>query len=303
MIHGGFGRAAASILGCFGSLMLGPSPAWAQAQPSSVAPTAQAAPAAKPAGDEGFVKGITRCANDLSMSFPVTGRIAAVPVTEGSTVKPGDVLMHLDRAAEAFDVERRRLQWMSTAEVAAAKARMLTSEKQVVAAREIYAGSRGISQEELQNRELAYSLASSEHDRLKNSKEMERLDYLTAKENLERRTLRAPTRGIVTKVIKLMGEGVQANEPAIRVCDLSKILFVANVPALQVGELSANDGVELLVGQDQAVVAGKVIFVSPVVDAASGLREVKVELLRTGAGVRPGMPARLNLIKVKKARS
>ncbi len=298
MISGGFCRAFIFVLA--GALC---PQAWGQSPPPTAKPAAQAASPVRPAGDDGFVKGITRCANDLSMSFPVTGRIAAVPVTEGSTVKPGDVLMHLDRAAEAYDVERRRLQWMGTAEVAAARSRMQTSEKQVVAAREIYASSRGISQEELQNRELAFSLASSEHDRLKNAKEMERLDYLTAKENLERRTLRAPTRGIVTKVIKLMGEGVQANEPAIRVCDVSKILFVANVLALQVGELSANDNVEILMGQDQAVVSGKVIFVSPVVDAASGLREVKVELLRTGAGVRPGMPARLNLLKVKKARS
>lgn len=267
--------------------------------PPVQAPAASAS--SKPA-DENGVKGITRCANDLNMSFPVTGRIAAVPVTEGSVVKPGEMLMHLDRAAEALDVERRRVQWQSTAEVAAAQSRKQTAEKQMQAARQIIATSQGISQEELQNRELAYSLAASEYDRLKNAKEMERLDYLTAKENLERRNLRSPTRGIVVKVYKQLGEGVQANEPAIRVCDLSKILFMANVPAAQVGDLTAGDVVEILVGREQRPVNGKTLFVSPVVDAASGLREVKVELLASSDAVQPGMSARLNLAKIRKHR-
>lgn len=267
------------------------SPLWAGAAgpPGGEAPS----PAT---GDDSAVRGITRCANDLAMGFPITGRIAGVQVSEGSVVKPGDLLMHLDQDVETLDVERRRLQWQSTAELTAAEARVATLQKQVRAAREIFEASRGISREDLQNKELAHDLAVAEVQRLKVTKNLERLDYQIAKANLERRALRSPANGIVTKIVKQVGEGAQANEPVIKVCDLSYIQFVANVPIDQVGGLAAGEAVQVEVGGAPAT-NGRVMFVSPVVDAASGLCEVKVKLDATDTAIRPGLPARLNLSK------
>ena len=248
------------------------------------------------AGDESAVRGITRCANDLAMGFPITGRIAGVKVTEGSVVKPGDLLMHLDQDAETLDVERRRLLWQSTAELTAAEVKVKTLKKQVQAARQIFDTSRGISLEDLQNKELAYDLAVAEVERLKVTKNLERLDYQIAKANLERRSLRSPANGIVTKIVRQVGEGVQANEPAIKVCDLSHIQFVANVPVGQVGSLATGETVQVEIDNASAV-GGEVLFVSPVVDAASGLCEVKVKLNASDDHIRPGLPARLQLHK------
>lgn len=241
------------------------------------------------------VKGTTRCAADLTLALATTGRIARMLVQEGSVVRGGQPLLHLDRSAEELDVERRRVQWQGQAEIVTAQARKETAEMQVMAARRIYASSQGISREELENRELAYATTVSELARLKNVKEMERLDYLTAKENLERRSLRAPTRGIVTKLIKQAGESVQANESVLKLCDLSKILFVANVPSARSEHLQVGGTVDLLVGHDGKKTKGKLIFVSPVVDSASGLREIKIELIKPGPDVRPGVPASLDL--------
>lgn len=245
--------------------------------------------------EEGVVRGVTRCVNDLSMSFAVSGRVAELAVKEGATVRAGQPLSHLDRKAEAIDVERRKLQWQSRAEYDAAESRLKTALMQVQAGREIFATNRGISEEELQNKELAASLAKSEFDRIKNVKKMEELDYQTAVENLERRTLKASGPGMVTKIIKWVGEGVQANEPAIRVCDVSTLHFVVNAPMSQVGSLAQGDRVKLQIGNEKIAVLGRAIFVSPVVDAASGLREIKFELIKPPAQVRPGMPGQLDL--------
>jgi RND family efflux transporter MFP subunit len=250
---------------------------------------------AQAAAEKEAIKGTTRCAADLSLALPATGRIARMLVQEGSVVSVGQPMLQLDRAAEELDVERRRVQWQGQAEVVTAQARKETAEMQVVAARRIYAASKGISREELENRELAFATTVSELERLKTVKEMERLDYLTAKENLERRSLRAPTRGIVTKLIRQVGESVQANEAVLKLCDLSKILFVANVPSARSEHLHMGNKVGLLVGDAGTPVQGRVIFVSPVIDPASGLREIKIELIKPGAQVRPGVPASLNL--------
>jgi RND family efflux transporter MFP subunit len=275
---------------------------FAQAAPP-VASTTAMAPAsvamAMPAGDTGTaaasIRGITRCAADLGLGLSVAGRIADVRVREGQVVRTGDVLMRLDQAAEQLDVERRRVQWQGTAELTMAQARKQTAEAQLAAGRRVYQESQGISREELDNRELVHANALSDVERLKTTKEMERLDYLTAKENLERRTLHAPSPGIVTRLVKLGGESVQAHETALRLCDLSSIQFVVNVPA-QAGErLRQGATVNLQVGQPPVPTRGRLTFVSPVVDAASGLREVKIDLIQPGPQVRPGVPATLEL--------
>ncbi|MEX8493768.1 efflux RND transporter periplasmic adaptor subunit [Sphaerotilus sp.] len=258
--------------------------------PARADPGAPAVPAASSS-----VRGVTRCAADLGLGLALAGRVAEMRVREGQIVHAGDVLLRLDQRAEELDVERRHVQWQGTAEMTIAQARHETALAQVQAARRIYQQSQGISREELDNRELVYANAVAEIQRVKTAKEMERLDYLTAKENLDRRTLRAPKAGIVTRLIKSSGESVQAHEPALRLCDLSSIQAVINVPAQASEQLREGASVSLKVGQPPMSTQGRLTFVSPVIDSASGLREVKIDLIRQGADVRPGAPVSLEL--------
>ncbi len=248
--------------------------------------------AAVPSAHAEPVRGFTRCAADLQLSFPLAGRIAKALVREGSVVKKGDLLMQLDRAAEELDVERRRVQWQGTADLLVAQARHETAAKQLAAARTIFNENRGISLEEVQNRELAVRTTQAELERVRTLKETERLDYLTALENLERRTLAAGTSGIVIRIIKQAGESAQAYEAVLRLCDLSRIEFMANMPTDQTSRLREGQSVRVQVASvPPATVAARITFVSPVVDPASGLREVKADLINPPASVRPGVSA------------
>jgi RND family efflux transporter MFP subunit len=238
------------------------------------------------------VRGFTRCAADLQLSFPLAGRISGAQVREGSLVKKGDLLMQLDRAAEELDVERRKVQWQGTADLLVAQARHETAVKQLAAARTIFNENRGVSMEEVQNRELAVRTTQAELERVKTLKETERLDYQTALENLERRNLVAGTSGIVTRIIKQAGESAQAYEAVLRLCDLSRVEFMANMPTEQTGRLREGQAVKVQVSSvPPATVSARVTFVSPVVDPASGLREVKADLINPPAWVRPGESA------------
>lgn len=248
----------------------------------SSVPTVQAEP----------VRGFTRCAADLQLAFPLAGRISRALVREGSVVKKGDLLMQLDRAAEELDVERRRVQWQGTSDLLVAQARYETASKQLSAARTIFNENRGISMEEVQNRELAVRTTQAELERVRTLKETERLDYLTALENLERRTLTSGTNGIVTRIIKQAGESAQAYEAVLRLCDLSRIEFMANMPTDQSQRLREGQTVKIQVASvPPATVTARITFVSPVIDPASGLREIKADLLNPPAAVRPGISA------------
>jgi len=239
------------------------------------------------------VRGVTRCAADLQLSFPLAGRIAQTLVKEGSVVQKGAVLMHLDRAAEELDVERRRVQWQGNSDLLVAQARMETAAKQLQAARTIYSENRGISLEELQNRELALSTTLAELERVKTLKETERLDYLTAKENLDRRTLYAVSPGIVARLIKQTGESAQAYEAVLRLCDLRRIEFVAHAPADVVARLGNAKQVKVQVADMAQTLSARITFISPMIDPASGLREIKAHLIKPPPSVRPGVSASL----------
>jgi RND family efflux transporter MFP subunit len=239
------------------------------------------------------IRGITRCAADLQLAFPLPGRIAKTLVREGSMVNPGTVLMQLDKVAEEFEVERRRVQWQGQSDLLLATARKETAEKQLSAARVVFSENRGISLEEVQNRELAVRTTLAELERVRTLKETERLDYLTAKENLERRTLVAGTTGIVTRLIKQAGESAQAHEAVVRLCDLSRIEFMANVPAHLAVRLREGQAVRVVFVNSSQPLAARVTFVSPVIDSASGLREIKADLVNPPSAVRPGLGASL----------
>jgi RND family efflux transporter MFP subunit len=247
---------------------------------------------------EAGIRGVTQCFRDLSLGFPISGRLSSVPVTEGSEVAVGAELASLELVAERLEVDRRRLQWENQAELRAATARAATAASQMNSAREIFRSNRGISREELENKELAHALAVAEVERIRNAKAIEHVDFLTAQENVARRILRAPSPGIVTKVIRNVGESVQINETAIRLCDLSKIVFTVNVPVAALTGLRVGETARVLVslGAETVPAEGAITFISPVVDAASGLTEVKVELQpNLAAGIRPGLQARLVL--------
>jgi RND family efflux transporter MFP subunit len=241
------------------------------------------------------IRGVSQCKADLALSFAVSGVVAKTTVEEGDTVKKGDVLIELDQDIEAIEAQRRELIWENHSEMRAAVARRDVAKVQMEAAQRVYNSNSGISLEELQNRKLAFEISDSEVGRLETQKKMEHLDHLTALANVKRRTLLAPTVGIISNLIRKNGESAQANDPVLQLCDLSEINFVANIPIAQAEKMVQGQIVKLMFTHHDEFTEGRVTFVSPVVDPASGLRELKVVILDIPSWLRPGLKAELFL--------
>lgn len=241
------------------------------------------------------VRGITECAADLELGFPLAGRIDDTLVREGQQVSKGQPMLKLEDDLERLDAKRRQLQAEDRADLDAAIARLAIARTQFAAAESLYQESQGISREEVENRGLAVSISDAEVARLTAQEAIEEVDYQTAATVLAKRTLLAPAPGIVVELIKKTGESAQPNEPVVRLCDLSRVVFTANVPTEWAERLAPNQSVALIVGGRQIPVGGRVRFVSPVADPGSGLRRVKVDLVNRPDGVRPGLSAVLTL--------
>ena len=217
--------------------------------------------------------GITEPFLDTKLGAPSDGIISARRVKEGDAVKAGDVILELDKRLEDLEIERRRLvmeqkkfEWESTVK--------------------LFSNSKSISKEELDKKETDYKVAARE--------------YEIAQEQMHRRLVIAPFDGVITDIYHQLGEACEARQtqdPLARLVDTKRCLFVSNMEAKAAAGLKLDQPTKLEIETGNAVMAvtGKVSFISPVVDPASGLVKVKVLFENPDGKIRPGLAGKMLL--------
>jgi RND family efflux transporter MFP subunit len=212
--------------------------------------------------------GITEPILDVTLSAAVPGLVAARKVKEGDFVTEGQVVVELDKKLEELEVHRRKL-----------VADRLKSDLE--ATRALFNRTKSVSQEELERKETEYQVAAVELE--------------LAREQLQRRLVVSPLSGIVTRLPLEVGEACQAHLPVARIVDTRRCYFVCNVEAKAGHRLKVDQSVKLEVepGTRSLTLPGKIVFVSPVVDPASGLLRVKVLFENADGNLRPGIAGRM----------
>jgi len=237
------------------------------------------------------VSGITEPIHDVTISASVAGTVSTVNFNEGAAVKKGDIIIELDKQLEELEVERRRIIWEGKAEINSAAAQVATLGSLLQGTTELYNSTGSVSKEELEKQELEYVLAVSEHQRIVNDEEREHLEYKMALEQVRKRTLRAPIQGVITELFLEIGENCEPDEPLIHIVDTSQCLFVCNVEERISRTLKTGQTVDLQIhaGTDSVARTGRIVFICPVVDQASGLQKVKVLFDNQDGRVQPGV--------------
>jgi RND family efflux transporter MFP subunit len=238
--------------------------------------------------------GVTQALLDVKLSVTVPGRIESMLVREGSRVRRGQLLLHLDRTLEELEIERRRLLVEDRARIEELQLKERTLADQIQSLKPLLATG-GVSRKQFEDEELSLSGVVAERKTLEAAKERERVELKLAQEAFERRHLRSPIHGIVTKLAAREGESIGPNEPTVTVVDTSRVRFVAAVPAIASHRLEVGASVKIVLGHEVVVRQriAEVVFVSPVTDPSSGLVEVISEFDNPDGSVRPGITGRM----------
>ena len=217
----------------------------------------------------GPFEGILLPFKEVVISSPVQSTVESIAFKEGDRVKAGQTLTKLYARVEELDTQR-------------AKAA-------------------------LEKREFDFKSSSnlfkdkiiSEDEALKNKIELElaRLQYEQAKELLQQRTILAPIDGLVVEKLKETGETVTATQPLFRLMDIRQVyvqfyIRTEELPALHTGQTVA---VGCVLGNQTHTLPGKVDFIDPRADAASGLLRVKVLVDNPDELVKPGLRATVTI--------
>jgi len=235
--------------------------------------------------------GVTEPFLDVLLSAPVAGTVAKVHVKEGDLVKEGQVLLELRKQQEELAVARSRLVMEGKAELESAQAKVDTLKTDLDATRKLFEATKSVSKDDLMKKELEYRQAVAEVDRLKTVEEREVIEWEIAKQFLAERSLFSPLTGHVVDLVRDVGEDCKAQDPMLRIVDTRQFYFVSNVEARSGYHLKVGQEVRVDVeaGRETVQVKGRINFVSPVVDPASGLLRVKVLCPNADGKVRPGV--------------
>jgi RND family efflux transporter MFP subunit len=225
---------------------------------------ASIAPATRAAEGTLNVAGITESFLEVTLSSSVAGLIANQTYKEGDLVTNGAPVTELDRKLEELEVERRKL-------VADARKSDFDGTKQ------LFEKTKGTSKEELEKKQVEYRVAV--------------VEYETAVEQLRKRYIIAPFTGHLTQVLLHAGEACQPYQPVVRMVDTRQCFFVSNMEAKLAASLKTDQLVKLEIetGATPVTVEGRVSFLSPIADPASGLVKVKVLFRNVEGRIRPGL--------------
>jgi RND family efflux transporter MFP subunit len=226
------------------------------------------------AADIASCPGITEPVFDVTLSLPVPGIVSALNFKPGDFVHTNDVILELDNQLEQIEIERRKCimenhkaDWEST--------------------RTVFEKSASISRDELLKKEADYKVSLAE--------------YQEAEEQLRRRRLIAPGAGILCEMKLHVGEACSPYEAVVRLVDTRHCHFISDIPARASGRLKTGQTVQLEIenGDTPIPIEGRIIFISPVVDSASGLQTVKVLFENPDGKVRPGLAGKIILREAK----
>ena len=123
--------------------------------------------------------------------------------------------------------------------------------------------------------------------------------YSGAEAQLAYTEIRSPITGVITDRPIWEGEMASAGTPLLMVMDVSRVVARANSPLEQAAPLKVGDDATITLGDGSDAVQGKVIVVSPAVDANTTTVQVWVQAVNPGERLRPGASVRVSIVAAK----
>lgn len=255
-----------------------------------------AAALAAPAWAQDYV-GIVHARHALTLTTSTPGIVARVLVEAGRRVEAGATLIQLDDRLQATEEQRRRVIAQDDSELRATEQRLKIVEPLADDARRLGATPGALSREDVARTELDLVATRGRLAQLQAQKQREQLELAAAEQERAQRRVVAPVGGVVVKVDIDAGEWARPGEPLVQLVDASVLHLRVNLPAAVARTL--REGQAMNVAFEPALglppQPGQVSFVSPAIDAASGLAEVRVRFANPGGRVPPGIKG---LVKV-----
>ena len=233
------------------------------------------------------IEGFTQPFRKIELSTEESGPIQIMSVVEGQFVESNQIVCQLDKSLQEIQLELSKQRAKSKGQIWTAEQGL--RQRQVI--RDRIKGlqkSGNATDSELLRSEMELSIAKGKVLVAKEEAAVRDIEYRQALLRLERRTIRAPFGGVVSKIHRRQGEFVSTLQPEIvTLMDVGKLLAVFNVPSSQAKLFVPGEFFELNLANGETVSA-TVYRVAVNTDAESGTVEIKFLIENDGLRIRSG---------------
>jgi len=247
------------------------------------------------AGRAATVEGFAEPYRKIDLAPPEPGLIASIPVREGDRVSKGQVVATLDCELLMVGLEIAKAGKDARGRMTAAATERDLRATRLSKLDELYEKGHA-SEEEISRARADLELAEANVLAQQEHHTIDALEYKKTQTMIERRTLRSPIDGVVTRVYKEEKEFVSASSPTVlTVVQLDPLRITFSVPGHQTTDLKVGQKVPLMISETGATAEGTLELIAPVTDAESGTVRVKVLLDNASGKYRSGVRCALEL--------
>lgn len=232
----------------------------------------------------------------IEIRSPVSGLIESVTAQRGAAVKKGDAIVALEASVEKSASELARFKANMTGGIESWRAKAELSGKKYNR-RQSLAEEQAISIQEKEDADVEKRTSEAELKQAKENKELARLEWAQAVDQLNRRTLRSPFDGIVVDQYIFPGEVVDAStqRPILKLAETDPLRVEVILPVSLYGSIKLGDIAEI---QPESPIGGRykipVTLVDKIVDSASGTFGVRLALANSKLTIPPGIKCTAN---------
>jgi len=234
--------------------------------------------------NEVLLRGQTQPVSRVEIHAAIRGILAEVNVKEGQSVKKGEAMVKLDDSLQKQKVEFERVSAEGTAEVKYAENQLEYAKNELDLLQRLSSPPLA----ELQQKQLAVKQAMLSLEAAKDKQAQSQAKYKEELITLQLMTLTAPIDGYVMRVNKEVGEQTDEN-PVVVVVQTSKLTAVFYPPKELFGKIAEGDKVAIdFEGQKRE---GRVVAVDPIIDPASQIFRIKLEVDNADGSLAAGVNA------------
>jgi RND family efflux transporter MFP subunit len=218
---------------------------------------------------------------DVKISAQIAGRVDALTVAEGDSVRQGQVIARIDTRT-LVDQQRQAAAARQQATAQLENAQLNLTRNEQLFTRGIAAG------KEVEDAKMAVAQAQAALDQANAAGN-------TATLQIDRANIRAPISGQVVKRMVSIGEQVDgtAAQPVVEIANLARVELAANVPASQLSRFADGQAVEVTTDTyPDRTFAGAVVALAPSVDPATNTTLVRIRIDNPEGLLKIGMFAR-----------
>ncbi|MGB7326933.1 MAG: efflux RND transporter periplasmic adaptor subunit [Rubripirellula sp.] len=233
-------------------------------------------------------EGLIEPKHTIMVAASEVGLLESLDVKVGDRVTAGEVVAHLDDAMQQSAVRIATLQSLMTGERDAAKAELDFSQTRAQKLRPL--AENGMARpDELARAETELRVSAARYAAAEEQFQLRQLELQRYRLQLERRRVRSPMSGVISRVLRKPGEFISPGEPSVvQMLVVDQLIAVFNIPIEDTPEIKVGTPVRVFLRSTSSKVDAVVTSLAPEIEGESGTLQVRVELDNTDGRMMAG---------------